>query len=93
MSSVCDKTNDFIVSGIEDFTPGMVPEDYLEALYFFMRPVSDNVKQAVIKHLSSGVIQENAAEEFGVKQGNISRQVRRLEEINQHIFTLKKYIT
>lgn len=89
----CDHTSDFINNGIEEFTPGMIPEDYLEGLYYFMRPVGDNVKSAVVMHLSQGVLQETAAAQFGVKQGNISRQVKRLADINEQFFKLKKYIT
>jgi hypothetical protein len=79
VNSRCMETIDFVVEDLADFKPGRVPEEYLNGLYYFMRPSSDNVKKAVIKHLCFGALQSTAAEEFEVKQGNISRQVRRLE--------------
>lgn len=89
----CNSTVSFLVDDIENLTPGHVPKAYIEELYEFMRPASAEVKEAVIKHLCDGVLQSTAADEFGVKQGNISRQVKRLTEINEKIFRLKEYIT
>lgn len=91
--SADSQTLNFLVEDIEKMVPGRVPEEYLKELYFFMRPPSENIQKAVFKHLCNGVLQSTAADEYGVKQGNISRQVKRLEEINNKIFGLKKYIT
>jgi hypothetical protein len=72
---------------------GKVPEEYVNLLYQFGSTHSSGqqLKNAVIKNLCEGMSQGDAAEEFGVKQASISRQIRMLRNTNEKVFSVIEY--
>ncbi|MGH1472650.1 MAG: hypothetical protein ACRBCS_15825 [Cellvibrionaceae bacterium] len=85
----CDKEK---IEKLKELLPGHVTEEYLRRIYLFMRPTSEDMKSAVIDHICLGVTQPEAANKNGVKQGNISRQVKRLKAVNLNIIETIEYI-
>lgn len=87
----CNETENILGSGIEVLEPGKVPTDYLALLYQLLKPVEVPIRSAVADHLCLGVLPSTAAETHGVKQGSISRQVKRLTQVNDIACQLSRY--
>ena len=87
----CKDTGNLFGKGVESLEPGNVPEEYLTLLFELLKSAESPVRTAVFDHLCSGKLQSTAAEERGVRQGSISRQVRRLQQVNATVSQLAKF--
>lgn len=85
------QTKGMFSSEVERLDAGSVPREYLTLLYGLLKPAETPVRNAVADHLCDGILQSTAAEKYGVKQGSISRQVSRLQIINEKVCELAKY--
>ncbi len=79
------------LSGIETLEPGKVPKRYLALLYQLLKLGHTPIREAVVDHLCNGVLQSTAAETYNVKKGSISRQIRRLNQVNEITCELARY--
>ena len=87
----CKDTNNLFGGGVESLEAGNVPGEYLALLFKFLKAADGSVRDAVSDHLCNGVLQSTAAENHDVKQGSISRQVKRLQDVNGIVCELAEY--
>ena len=70
--------------------PGVESEEKLRLLFSFNDRFSVNTKDALILHFTTAMPVSLCAPAFGIKQPNLSRSIKRLNEINDTYEKLKE---